>query len=236
MSKKWMAITGVVVVVVVVIAAALLLTSHKASSPSGAASSSTSAPSSSSSVGSSSASTGTPSATSTTSPGSTTAGGVVSPGGTTEKVGTGGTQPGSAPGALTPYPKLPDPGIAAMAVSAPFPDGQKLPPLLSAPTTTQYALKTNTVFSRAEYSIVFQPYGIGPDSVWGSGLVVLIKSSKPIGGATKYNKIVGQTWLLIPATTAGGTVTKGGTYKGTLTWRSDGKELLPILSSATLVK
>ena len=81
-----------------------------------------------------------------------------------------------------------------------------------------------------------RPYGLGPDSIWGSGLVIRVDSAKPVGSAPLNSKIVNANMLVIPNTTNGGTVTKGGTYKATLTFRSDGLKLLPILSQASLVK
>jgi hypothetical protein len=57
-----------------------------------------------------------------------------------------------------------------------------------------------------------------------------------VGKAPVNTKIPNANWLVIPNTTEGGTVTKGGTYKATLTFRSDGSKLLPILSQASQVK
>jgi len=133
-------------------------------------------------------------------------------------------------------PRLPDPGIPAETLTSPANSGQTLAPLLEAPASTIYALKLGEVFSRGQYTIVMRPYGLGPDSIWGSGLVIRVDSAKPVGSEPVNNKIVNANLLVTPDTTNGGTVTKGGTYAATITFRSDGSKLLPILSQVTLVK
>jgi hypothetical protein len=129
---------------------------------------------------------------------------------------------------------MPDPGVDAQNLTSPAAVGQTLPPLIAAPKPTLYALKTGQIFSRSTYDIVMRPYGRGPSSVWGSGLVIKVDSATPVGATHVYKKIIGANILVIVDTNDGGTVTKGGTYSAVLTWRSDGTKLLPILSKAKL--
>jgi len=228
MSKKWMAVAGVVALVAVVLVAALLLTSCKASSRNtpGTGATSSTATSATTSGGTSANS------TVTLTQGQTTPGGSS----TTSAGGTTGSKTNSEAGPLKPFPHLPDPGVPAEKLTSPAAPGQTLPPLTEAPSATMYALKLGELFSRAQYTIVMRPYGLGPDSIWGSGLVIRVDSATPVGKTPAYKKIVNANLLVIADTTNGGTVTKGGTYKATLTFRSDGSKLLPILSQATLTK
>ena len=90
----------------------------------------------------------------------------------------------------------------------------------------------------AQFKIVMRPYGFGPSTVYGSGLVILVDSSKPVGKAPAKvaSRFAKSNLLVVVDTTHGGTVTKGGTYTATITLRSDGTKLLPILSQAALAK
>jgi hypothetical protein len=226
MSKKSMILAGVAALAIVAVAAALFVTSRKPSSPTGPT-------------------TGAPSTTTSSTAGATTSGTVegqstsatsTDSGGASSQGTKGGTTTDPNAGPLKPFPHLPDPGIAAESRTAPAAPGETLPPLTEAPSKTVYALALGKVFSRGQYTIVMRPYGLGPDSMWGSGLVIRVDSAKPVGKAPANIGIANSDLLVIPNTTDGGTVTKGGTYKATLTFRSDGTKLLPILSKASLVK
>ena len=229
MSKKSMVIAGVAALVVVVVAVAVLMMSGKSLLPNtiftGKGSSATSGTSSGSTSGTTSVSLSgsatKPNSTANTTPSTTTTGVMNS------------KQPA---GALAPFPKLPDPGIPAQAPKAPVADGKTLAPLTSAPASTISGLAFGMVPEGSQYTIRMQPLGIGPDSFQGSGLVIFVDSAKPVGSAPENSKIVNENVLAIVDTTQGGTVTKGGTYTATLTFRSDGTKLLPILSQASVVK
>ena len=228
MSKKSMVVVSIVALIAVVLIAVTLATFRKTSSPNTITTSSTKA--SATATGTTGTSTAQASTTSSTS-------GLTSPGsisGSPNK--SAGTQANLDSGPLKPMPRLPDPGIPAETLTSPANSGQTLAPLLEAPASTIYALKLGEVFSRGQYTIVMRPYGLGPDSIWGSGLVIRVDSAKPVGSEPVNNKIVNANLLVTPDTTNGGTVTKGGTYAATITFRSDGSKLLPILSQVTLVK
>ena len=235
MSKKWMIIAGVVAVAAVALVATFLLASPKASSPDSSTGTTTTAATTTN--GSSTSSTG---STGTSSPGAT--------GTTTAQNGTSPTTDANgnpviktipkanAEGPLSPFPAMPDPGLAAETLTSPAPANHKLRPLVDAPKPTLYALKLGELFSRASYKVVMHPYGIGPTSLFGSRIVLYVDSATPVGKTPKYAKIVHANILCIVATTDGPFATEGGKYNATLTFRSDGKMLLPIISQATLAK
>jgi len=218
---------GVVTLVVVMLASAALLTACKK------------APTTSSSTGNSSTTT---SATATSTAGTSTAQGqtatiptatanTTSPGGKT-----GSSTNSTETGAFGPYPELPDPKIAARTVTTPIAAGQKLPPLKTAPDDTISGFKLGTVPDGSVYKITMRPYGIGPSILLGSRLAVRIDAAKPMAGAPALSSIVGANVLVLADTLNGGKVTTGGTYTAALVLRSDGSKLLPVMSSATLVK
>ena len=231
MSKKWMVIAGVLALAVVLIAAALFSMPRKTSSPStpNAGTTSSTTPSTTPSTGS----TGTTPGQDTTS--ATTTSGTNPSQTTTSGTNSSGSKADSA-GPLKPFPLLPDPHVPAQNRTSPAAPGQTLPPLTVAPSGTISGLKLGQLFSRAQYKIVMRPFGIGPSSVFGSRVVVRVDSATPVGKTPVYKKIVNANLLVLADTTNGGAVTKGGTYKATLTFRSDGTKLLPILTHAKVTK
>jgi len=225
MSKKSMVIAGVAALVVVVVAVAVLMMSGKSLSPNTIFTGSGSNTTSNTTSGTTSVST----SGTATKPNST--------GKATPSKNTTAVVDNKPPaGALTPFPKIPDPGVPAQAPKAPAVEGKTLAPLTSAPDPTISGLGFGTIPEGSQYTIRMQPLGLGPDSVYGSGLVMLVESAKPVGSAPENSKIINANVLAIVDTTQGGTVTKGGTYTATLTFRSDGTKLLPILSQASVVK
>jgi len=222
MSKKSMVIAGVAALVVVVFAVAVLMMSGKSLSPNTIfAGKGSSATSGNTSVSSSGTATN-PSSTANGAPPKTTTGAV------------NNKPPAGVP---VPSPKLPDPGAPAKAPNTPAAEGKALVILTSAPDPTISALGSGSVPDGSQYTIRMQPLGLGPgeapDSIIGPRLVILVESAKPIGSAPEYGKIVKANVLVRDE---GATVTKGGTYTATLTFRSDGTKLIPILSQASVVK
>ena len=232
MSKKWMAIAGVLVLGVALILAALLLTSHKTSSPN-TPNSGTPSTATSSTTSSTTGTETTQGQNATSEPGT----GTTHPSLTTTS-GTSTSSPNTnlAAGPLKPFPPLPDPHLPAQSRTSPAASGQKLAPLTEAPKGTMSGLALSELFSSAQYSIVMRPYGIGPSSAFGSRLVIRVDSAKPLGVSPVYKRIVNANILVLANTKSGGTVTKGGTYKATLTFLSDGTKLLPILTGAKVTK
>lgn len=237
MSKKWMIIAGVAAIAVVALVATFLLASPKSSSPENSTGATT--------VSSASTSTSSPSATTSVN----TSGSVPSQGGkgSSSSQGNNGSNSSSnngnnnstppkanGEGNLRPFPPLPDTGLPAVTKTVPASPGETLAPLAVEPKPVLGALKPTELFSRASFNIVMRPYGFGPGSIWGSGIVIRVDSATPVGKTPKYTKIVGANILAIAATTDGGVVVNGGTYNAVLTFRSDGKMLLPILSQAKL--
>jgi hypothetical protein len=131
---------------------------------------------------------------------------------------------------------MPDTHLAARKLTAPAPVGQALAPLSDAPGSTISALKLGAVADGATYAIRMRPYGIGPSSTLGSRLVIRVDAATPGNKTSTTNRITNANVLALVDTTHGGTVTKGGTYSATLTFRSDGTKMLPVLSRATLAK
>ncbi|MDR3686227.1 MAG: hypothetical protein P4L93_04635 [Coriobacteriia bacterium] len=234
MSKKSMIIAGVVALVVVVIAAVWLLMPRGSSRAPLAPSTSTASSSGASTMPTAGSST-TPGTTSTTSTsiGTTTGQATTQPtsGKSPSDAATNGR--GVSTDALTVYPKLPASGLQAVAPGAPIAAGQPLPPLKAAPANTISAVKTGVVQQGAQYKIVMRPLGIGPDAIYGSRLAVHVDSAQRVGIAPKKSPITNANVLVLVDTTHGGTVTKGGTYKATITFLSDGTKLIPVMTLAS---
>lgn len=210
MLKRWIAIAGVLALA---IATSLLLVSCKSNSPA---------------TGSTGGPAGTPSVVGT----GQANGKDYVPTGTVSA--TGGVQVGSVTGDLRPFEPLPDPKIKAKPAKTPEPKGEKLAPLTSAPANTLSGLKLDMIPDGSRYTIVMRPYGIGPDMLLGSRLVIHVDSATPVGSAPVLSQIVDANVLALADTGNGGSVTRGGTYNATLTFRSDGSKMLPILSNAKL--
>jgi hypothetical protein len=128
---------------------------------------------------------------------------------------------------------MPDSTLPAVTLVSPLASGQDLAPLAEAPADTISGLKLDELPDGATYEIVMRPYGIGPDSLFGSRIAIRIDSATPLMGAPKYDTIVNANLLVVVDTDNGGTVEKGGTYTARLTFRSDGTKLLPILTKVT---
>ena len=225
MSKKWMLIAGGGAVVIIVVIAVLFMMPRKTSAPitvsTGAASSS--GTSTEGIPGMSKKSPGT-TATSTSkkSPGTTA---------TSTSKKTPGTN--SSLPALKPFPTMPESKLAGRKASSPAAAGKTLAPLTQAPPLTIAALKPGLVPDGAQYQITMRPYGIGPAIAFGSRVAIRVDSITPVASAPTNSHFANGNFLVVVNTTDGGTVTKGGTYAATLTFRSDGSKLLPILSKVT---
>jgi hypothetical protein len=233
MSKKRLLIIGGAVLVALAVVVALLVTSRGPSSSNNAGTGTvpTSTATTLDASGTTAVSTGTPTSGGKATSGGTAAGGSTTSGGSTSS-GAGGASPNSAVPTLQVFPALADPGIPAQTVTSPVPKGQTLAPLTAAPDPTISALKLGAVPEGAQYTIRMRPYGIGPSMVFGSRIVLRVDSATPLAGMPANPGIVNTNLLVIVDTTDGGTVTKGGTYSATLTFRSDGTKMLPIMSSA----
>jgi|GEM_PF-3154708 len=130
---------------------------------------------------------------------------------------------------LTPFSRMDDPGLPAKALTSPERAGEPLAPITEAPDPTISALKIGILPEGATYQIVTRPYGIGPDSPFGTRLVLRVDSAKPLGGTPANKRIAPANLLVVVDTTRGGAMTKGGTYTAILSFRSDGSKLLPVI-------
>jgi hypothetical protein len=139
---------------------------------------------------------------------------------------------GTELGALTAFPRIPSSGLPARKVTDPAPAGQTLAPLADAPGRAISALKLGSLPNNTQYAIRMRPYGIGPSAALGSQLVILVETATPIGDAPADKRFAKANLLVLVDTSHGGTVTSGGAYTATLTFRSDGEWLLPVLSEA----
>lgn len=223
LNKRTYIVGGVVLGVAALVAIVILMS--RGTSPQVAPTTGTT-----STITSGTASGTTPSALSTNEAQATTAGTAPS---TTGTNGTGGSATVSG---LKVFQKLPDPGIPAVEAKSPAAPGQTLAPLTAAPEPTVAAIKTGLTPDGAAYAITMRPYGIGPDSMFGSRLVIRVDSAKPMGSAPALPLLLNANVLALADTANGGGVTKGGTYTAILTFRSDGTKLLPVLSQAKLSK
>jgi len=235
MSKKSMTFAGVAALLVAAIAAAGLLTSCK--TPGRPAPPTTNRPASST-TGTGTESWPTQVATATlTTKGTTSTDTTTS---STTKKGSGkkgsgkkgsDKKGGSVSSKIGPFPTLPEPGIPAQTVTSPLGQGEKLPPLSGAPANTISGYVSEAMSEGAKYTITMRPYGIGPSLPLGSRIAIRLVSAKQATKATK-GLIKAGNYLVLANTTDGGTVTEGGTYTATLTFRYDGSKMLPILSKA----
>ena len=222
MSKKTMITIGAIALVAVAVVAAFALTSND--TPGSDTSNSTG--SGSTNVSTTSTGTSAPGTTATgTASTNTTSGN--KPGSTTS-----GAQSGSgSTTALKPFPPLPASDAPAQKPANTAAPGAALVPLTEAPSDTISALKVGTIPDGAHYTIVMRPYGIGPSVLMGSRVAIRVDKSTPVGNSPVENSMSNSNVLVVVNTTDGGTVTKGGTYTATLTFRSDGSKMLPILSN-----
>jgi hypothetical protein len=132
--------------------------------------------------------------------------------------------------ALKAFPKMTGSGLPPLKTATPIPAGQRLAPLADAPDRTISALRLGSLPSGSAYTIRMRPYGMGPSSALGSQLAIAVESATPIGGAPIDKRFAKANLLVLVDTTRGGAVTSGGSYTATLTWRSDGKRLLGVVS------
>lgn len=209
MSKKWPLVVGGVVVVVTMLVAGQTLLSREPSSP-GSSNSSTASP--------------TDTATSTTDSAAGTR--------TAQPMGTTGAKKGD----LGPFPPMPTSSLPPRKLTAPARSGEALSPLSDAPDATISALKVGTLPNGSTYSIRMRPYGFGPASSSGSRVVIRIDSAEPVRGAPKSGDLAGTNVIALIDTTHSGTVLAGGAFSATLSFRSDGKMLYPVLSEVRSAK
>lgn len=226
MSKKSMVISGLVAVAaIIIIAVVVFVGSSKSPAPDstpGAATTTGQATTITADTATSTLSTTEATATSGTKGSSATAG----KGG---KSSSGSKTAAASDEALTPFPRMDDPGLPAKALTSPEQAGEPLAPIITAPDPTISALKIGILPEGATYQIVMRPYGIGPDSPFGTRLVLRVDSAKPLGDAPANKRIAPANLLAVVDTTRGGAVTEGGTYTAILSFRSDGSKLLPVI-------
>jgi len=221
MSKRSIIIAGIVALAAIALGTALMTTDSDEPSPGTLTNGTTSA-----------GNTSTVAATGTapgTQPGQNAGGTQTPPNGANPSNPTAGTNTNPGLPALKPFPQIPDSGRQAQQVTAPVESGEALTPLTEAPEDTVSALKLGTVADGTRFIIQMRPYGYGPSSFLGSGVVIRIDSSTP-------PTLAKDNYLVIANTTDGGGVTKGGTYTAVVTFRSDGSKLIPILSKAKLTE
>ena len=164
--------------------------------------------------------------------------------GSTQGVGTATTQGQTAvggSGAVTPniskpYNPVKIPNVPAKAPTAPVSSNTALGPLTTAPAGTISGLKIGLIPGGTQYKIVMRPYGFGPTILLGSRVAVHVDSASPVGTVAVVKSIVNANVLALMDPAQAGAVTKGGTYTATMTFRSDGTKLLPVLSDVLASK
>ena len=249
MSKKWIVVAGIAALVVVVIAAALIFMPRSTSVPnpsitlSGAKSGNATGTASSTSGGSSSTSGGKTSGSSNSgtsgskgsgSNGSGNSGSSGSSGGN----GTAGTSGGSSTvvqsSSLPVFQTVDSTKFTTQTRTTTAGSGEALG-WVQTSDKFNYALQLGIVPDGTAYKVTMSPYGYGPnDEKYGSQLALHVDSATPIGNAPATNNHLTNTDVAALVDTAnGGTVTTGGTYDATITFRSDGTKLRMVLSHCT---
>lgn len=129
------------------------------------------------------------------------------------------------------------PASKAGGAPAPVTEPVKLERVTTPPAKTLAALPPSSANEGAEYAITFVPYGTARGGAGESGsLVIRVLSSKPIGKIDHPYEFKGRNLLVdcskIPAARA---ITRGGTYKGILTFVArDGLLVAQLLTEGTL--
>ena len=135
-------------------------------------------------------------------------------------------------GALKPLPRVAVPKVPTRRLTAPEAAGAPLGPLADAPGGTISGLRIGTIAEGTAYAVRVRPIGFGPSSSLGSQLVVHVDSATAQGGGSVNSHVVDANLVVLLDTRHGGTILAGGAYDATLTFRSDGHTMVPVLSAA----
>ena len=144
------------------------------------------------------------------------------------------------PGSTAPQARPIDPStippasqVGSSAPSGTIAQGSILPRLTSSPRGMISGLGGGTIPAGSAYTITFRPWGFGFNDPKGRTLVVTIDAIKPVKKAPPQGRLVGPPVLLVMDAKHGGTIGRGGTYSGRVTFVAEGGTLVPLLSLVT---
>lgn len=145
------------------------------------------------------------------------------------------TQPSPNVGATTAPPKASSSGtVVTQKGPKPVTKPQALRPINVAPPSAVAMIDTSRAQEGSKYSITFIPYGTGPDTGSGPGLVIKVLKSEPAAGTKKPYEFTGRNVVADSSLIADSpAVSQGGTYVGTLTLIESQGLLVPQLSDVS---
>lgn len=134
--------------------------------------------------------------------------------------------PGDTTTAAGPYPK---PGSVGTTAA----DGAKLKDITTPPDSTLAMIAGDTVAEGDRFSIVFRPYGWGPNRQGGRGLVIRIDGARPgPGNKSAFSIDSGQNALVTVPDLVARAISSGGEYSGVLVFRETQGALAAYLEEA----
>lgn len=132
------------------------------------------------------------------------------------------------PGLVPPLPggkRLP-----SAAPSGPLRDGFPLHPLSSSPTGLIAGMSPTRIPAGSTYSVTFRPWGYGPAGPTGQTVVITATSISASGTAPDISSLSKTPVLAVMDARYEGEVSVGGRHTGTLTFLSNGGQVIPVLS------
>lgn len=117
--------------------------------------------------------------------------------------------------------------LSRIAPRGPLKAGDPLPPLAASPAGLVSGFAKSAAPAGSAFEIIFRPWGMGPVSPMGRTIVATVYSAQ---GAGPNSLLAKRTVLLIMDSRRGGTVTQGGTYRGTVTFTQTSTGAVPVLS------
>lgn len=127
---------------------------------------------------------------------------------------------------LPPYQR----DLAPVAPTEPAKADQPLPPLSSAPPGLISGYTEKVVEDGTAFKILFRPWGMGPNDTMGRTVAATVYDVTPLGDAGLAGLLKRKNILLVMDASDGGTVSRGGTYRAILTFRSGKQGRVPVIS------
>lgn len=125
-------------------------------------------------------------------------------------------------------------GHGALGGIQPAPAGSALATITSPPQGTLAMVEASALAPDARYSVQFSPYGYGPPQ-GGQTLVVRISSATPQNDSAREFDFSGRN-VLVQVASRSDVAGSGGAFTGTLTFRSQGKTLVPVLGDIAVAE
>lgn len=158
----------------------------------------------------------------------TTAGAPASSSAATPRPGTSAA-PGKTTAPSASAAPVPPTASAPVPVEKPATEGSRLTTVTQPPAATLAMIQPSKLPADARYTIVFSPYGYGPQRNGQPSLAVYLDTCVPANDSAKRLDLEGRN--LLAAVLAGeNPVRVGGAYSGVLTFRPQGDLLMPVIS------